>query len=134
MRESGERFAPGETVFLLREVRAGRQIHEIGTRAHVLADHGAVIVLHLDGSDAEVVTCPTDTSRARSRGLRARLFRGLCARRFARRWARSVGSSGSPPKPIRGMESGYAGASPSPSGEGEVEFRRSGTPRRARYR
>ncbi len=60
MRENGERFAPGETVFLLREVRAGRQIHEIGTRAHVLADHGAVIVLHLDGSDAEVVTCPTD--------------------------------------------------------------------------
>ena len=60
MRESGERFAPGETVFLLREVRAGRQIHEIGTRAHVLADHGAVIVLHLDGSDAEVVTCPSD--------------------------------------------------------------------------
>ncbi len=60
MRESGERYAPGETVYLLREVRAGRQIHEIGTRARVLADHGAVIVLHLDGSDAEVVTCPTD--------------------------------------------------------------------------
>ena len=60
MTESGERFAPGETVHLLREVRAGRQIHEIGTRAHVLADHGHVIVLHLDGSDAEVVTCPTD--------------------------------------------------------------------------
>jgi hypothetical protein len=60
MRESGERFAPGETVFLLREVRAGRQIHEIGTRARVLADQGAAIVLHLDGSDAEVVSCPTD--------------------------------------------------------------------------
>ena len=61
MRESGERFAPGEKVFLLREVRVGRQIHEIGTRAHVLADHGAVIILHLDGSDAEVVSCPTDS-------------------------------------------------------------------------
>ena len=60
MRESGERFAPGETVFLLREVRAGRQIHEIGTRAHVLAVHGAVVVLHLDGGDAAVVTCPAD--------------------------------------------------------------------------
>ena len=60
MRESGERYVPGETVYLLREVRAGRQIHEIGTRAHVLADHGAVIVLHLDGSDAEVLTCPTE--------------------------------------------------------------------------
>ena len=60
MRPSGERFAPGETVYLLREVRSGRQIHEIGTRAHVLADHGAVIVLHLDGADAEVVTCPSE--------------------------------------------------------------------------
>lgn len=60
MRESGERCTTGETVYLLKEVRAGRQIHEIGTRAHVLADHGHVIVLHLDGSAAEVVTCPTD--------------------------------------------------------------------------
>ena len=60
MRESGERYVPGETVCLLREVRSGRQIHEIGTRAHVLADHGVVVVLHLDGSDAEVLTCPTD--------------------------------------------------------------------------
>ena len=59
MNEGGARFAPGETVYLLTEVRAGRQIHEIGTRAHVLADHGAVTVLHLDGSDAEIVTCPT---------------------------------------------------------------------------
>ena len=60
MRESGERYAPGETVYLLREVHAGRQIHEIGKGARVLADHGTVIVLHLDGSSAEVVTCPTD--------------------------------------------------------------------------
>jgi hypothetical protein len=60
MSGSGERYAQGETVYLLREVRAGRQIHEIGTRARVLADHGTVIVLHLDGSNAEVVTCPTD--------------------------------------------------------------------------
>jgi len=61
MREDGERLAPGERVFLSREVRASGQIHEIGTRAHVLADHGAVIVLHLDGADAEVVTCPADS-------------------------------------------------------------------------
>lgn len=55
----------------MREVRAGRQIHEIGTRAHVLADHGAVIVLHLGGSDAEVVTCPTDhVARDVERGAR----------------------------------------------------------------
>jgi hypothetical protein len=60
MRESGEPYAPGETVYLLREVRTGYRIHEIGTRARVLVDHGTVIVLHLDGSDAEVVTCPTD--------------------------------------------------------------------------
>ena len=59
MTESGERFAPGEGVYLSREVRAGDRIHEIGTRAHVLADHGHVIVLHLDSADAEVVTCPT---------------------------------------------------------------------------
>jgi len=60
MAVSGERFAPGEMVYLSAEVRAGGQIHEIGTRAHVLADRGPVIVLHLDGSSAEVVTCPTD--------------------------------------------------------------------------
>ena len=60
MREGGERLAAGETVYLLREVRAGRWIHAIGSRAHVLADRGAVLVLHLDGSDAEVVTCPTE--------------------------------------------------------------------------
>ena len=33
MTENGERFAPGEKVYLLREVRAGRRIHERGTRA-----------------------------------------------------------------------------------------------------
>ncbi len=60
MRESGERYAPGEAVYLLGEVLAGTQIHEIGTRARVLADHGAVVVLHLDGASAEVVTCPSD--------------------------------------------------------------------------
>jgi hypothetical protein len=71
MRESGERYAPGETVYLLREVRAGRQIHEIGARANVLADHGVVIVLHLDGSGAEIVTCPSDhVARADERAAR----------------------------------------------------------------
>jgi hypothetical protein len=43
-------------------VRTGRQIHEIGTGAHVLADHGAATVLHLAGSNAEVVTCPSAAS------------------------------------------------------------------------
>ena len=60
MAGSGEQFAPGETVYLSAEVRAGGLIHEIGTRAHVLADRGPVIVLHLDGSNAEVVMCPID--------------------------------------------------------------------------
>lgn len=50
----------GETVYLLTELHGSRQIHEIGTRAHVLADHGAVVVLHVDVGDAEVVTCPAD--------------------------------------------------------------------------
>jgi len=59
MWESDERYAPGESVYLLREVRAGYRLHEIGTRARVLANHGAVVVLHLCGSSAEVVTCPT---------------------------------------------------------------------------
>jgi hypothetical protein len=58
--ESGERFAVGETVYLLTELHGSRQIHEIGTRARVLADHGAVVVLHVDVGDAEVVTCPAD--------------------------------------------------------------------------
>ena len=84
MRESGGRYTPGETVYLLREVRAGRQIHEIGTRAHVLGHHGAVIVLHLDGSDAEVVTCPTDHV-ARAVG---RVARTPVVPRAARAWLR----------------------------------------------
>jgi hypothetical protein len=83
MRESGERFATGETVFLLREVRAGRQIHEIGTRAHVLADHGAAIVLHLDGSDAEIVSCSADDV-ARSIGRVARTPAPWAARAWLR--------------------------------------------------
>ena len=83
MRDSGERFAEGETVYLLREVRAGHQIHEIGTRAHVLADRGAVIVLHLDGSDAEVVTCSADSvARAAERVARTPVPR------VARAWLR----------------------------------------------
>jgi hypothetical protein len=58
--DTGERFAAGETVYLVTELPGSRQIHEIGTRAHVLADHGAVVVLHLDVGDAEVVTCPAE--------------------------------------------------------------------------
>lgn len=60
MRGTGARVATGEHVYLLREVQGSRQIHEIGTRAHVLAVRGAVVVLHLDGGDAAVVTCPAD--------------------------------------------------------------------------
>ena len=53
------RFVTGETVTLLTEVHAGDRIHEIGTRARVLEDHGAVIVLHFLG-EAEIATCPSD--------------------------------------------------------------------------
>jgi hypothetical protein len=70
--EDGERYVPGEAVYLLREIRTGRLINEIGTRGRVLADHGPVVVLHLDGSDAEVVTCPADhLARATERAARA---------------------------------------------------------------
>ena len=76
MRRDDERFAPGEAVYLLAEVRAGYQIHEIGTRAHVLEGHGAVVVLHLSGSEAEVVTCPSDhVAPAVDRDVRARVPR-----------------------------------------------------------
>jgi hypothetical protein len=76
MRESGEAYATGETVYLLREIRSGSRIHEIGTRARVLADHGAVLALHLDGSSAEVVTCPTDhVARLTERAARAPVSR-----------------------------------------------------------
>jgi len=79
--ENGERFVPGEAVFLLREIRTGRLIHEIGTRGHVLADHGAVVVLHLDGSGAEVVTCPADhVARATERAARAPVPRAATLR------------------------------------------------------
>ena len=78
---NGERFAQGETVYLLREMRAGRVIHEIGTRGHVLADHGGVLVLHLDGSDAEIVTCPSDhVARAADRIARAPVPRAATLR------------------------------------------------------
>ena len=71
VRENGERFATGERVYLSREVHGSREIHEIGTSGHVLADHGAVIVLHLDGGDAELVTCPADhVARAVERAAR----------------------------------------------------------------
>jgi hypothetical protein len=60
MRESDERYVAGEAVHLLRTVRVGDQVHEIGTRARVLADHGAIVVLHLHGSSAEILTCPAD--------------------------------------------------------------------------
>ena len=66
-------FVPGETVTLLTEVPDGQRIHEIGTRAHVLEDHGALVVLHLFGSEAEVVTCPSDrVARAVERDVRTR--------------------------------------------------------------
>ena len=81
MSENGERFVPGEAVFLLREIRTGRLIHEIGTRGRVLAEHGVVIVLHLDGSDAEIVTCPVDhVARATERAARAPVPRAAALR------------------------------------------------------
>jgi hypothetical protein len=54
------RFVTGETVTLLAEIHAADRIHEIGTRARVLEDHGAVVVLHLHGAEAEIATCPSD--------------------------------------------------------------------------
>ncbi len=66
-------LAPGETVYLLTEVRDGERIHEIGTHARVLEDHGTVVVLHLFGSEAEIVTCPSDrVARAVEREVRGR--------------------------------------------------------------
>ena len=60
---------------------AGRVIHEIGTRGRVLADHGEVIVLHLDGSDAEVVTCPAShVARAAERVVRTPVPRAAMPR------------------------------------------------------
>jgi hypothetical protein len=81
MRERGERFAQGEAVYLLHEARTGDRIHEIGTRAHVLADRGGVVVLHLDSSDAEVVTCPADhVARAVERVARVQIPHGAWLR------------------------------------------------------
>src|SRR5215510_9340378 len=71
MRENAEPYAPGETVYILRELRAGRQIYEIGSRARVRADRGSALVVHLDGSDADVVMCPSvDVARAAERVAR----------------------------------------------------------------
>jgi len=60
MSSHASRFVTGETVSILTEIHAGERIHEIGTRARVLADHGAVVVLHCHGAEAEIVTCPSD--------------------------------------------------------------------------
>jgi hypothetical protein len=60
MSSNGRRFVTGETVTLLTEIHAADRIHEIGTRARILEDHGAVVVLHFHGSEAEIVTCPSD--------------------------------------------------------------------------
>lgn len=71
-----ESIAAGEVVYLLKELPGDRRIHEIGTRAHVLADRGSVIVLHLDGADAEVVSCPREhVAAARVRHPRERTHR-----------------------------------------------------------
>lgn len=59
MSSDAPRFVTGETVTLLTEIHAADRIHEIGTRARVLEDHGAVVVLHCHGSEAEIVTCPS---------------------------------------------------------------------------
>ena len=59
MSSDAPRFVTGETVILLTEIHAGDRIHEIGTRARVLEDHGAVVVLHCHGAEAEIATCPS---------------------------------------------------------------------------
>jgi hypothetical protein len=60
MSRNARRFVTGETVTLLAEIHAADRIHEIGTRARVLEDHGAVVVLHFLGAEAEIATCPSD--------------------------------------------------------------------------
>jgi hypothetical protein len=60
MDSDSPRFVSGETVTLLTEIHAADRIHEIGSRARVLEDHGAVVVLHCHGAEAEIVTCPRD--------------------------------------------------------------------------
>ena len=60
MSSNAPRFVTGETVTLVTEIHAAERIHEIGTRARVLEDHGAVVVLHFHGAEAEIVTCPSD--------------------------------------------------------------------------
>jgi len=60
MSSDAPRFVTGETVTLLTEIHAAERIHEIGSRARVLSDHGAVVVLHCHGAEAEIVTCPRD--------------------------------------------------------------------------
>jgi len=60
MSSDAPRFLTGETVTLLTEIHAAYRIHEIGSRARVLEDHGAVVVLHCHGAEAEIVTCPRD--------------------------------------------------------------------------
>ena len=46
MSSDAPRFVTGETVTLLTEIHVADRIHEIGSRARVLEDHGAVVVLH----------------------------------------------------------------------------------------
>lgn len=69
-----ESWAPGETVYILRELPAGRDPRH--RRARVLAERGAARALHLDGSDAEAVMCArNDVTRAAEKDARTPVAR-----------------------------------------------------------
>ena len=68
-----QRFAPGETVYLLAEVGVDGRIHEIGSRATVRAVAATELTLELGGSSGTVVCAPAQVERvAERRGPRSR--------------------------------------------------------------
>ncbi len=74
-------IAPGDVVYLLTEIRTGDRIHEIGTRARVVAAAAATLTLELGAPDPGTVSCPRDHvalaahRRAHVRTGRVRAFR-----------------------------------------------------------
>ncbi len=79
--EEQQRFAPGETVYLLAEIGVDGRIHEIGSRAMVRAVTATGLTLELGGSSSTVVCAPAQVERVveRRRGARSRFHgpRGL---------------------------------------------------------
>jgi hypothetical protein len=66
--ENRTSFERGEIVYLAAEVSAGGRVHEIGTRAEVLAASDSQLELELRGPEPGTVRCPTHhVVRARER-------------------------------------------------------------------